>query len=152
MPKIDVTALPFVARTGYPPPYDKMIAGRSRKSLGDEGSLTQFGVNLTKLSPGAYSSLRHWHENQDEFIFLLEGELTLIEDDGESVLRPGDAASFKAGVANGHHLLNRSTSDAIYIEIGTRTPRERAQFPDVDLIVDADEAGVHYSSKDGEAL
>src|ERR1700740_870695 len=99
MPKIDVTALPFVARGGYPPPHDKLVAGRSRKRLGDECGLTQFGVNLTMLTPGAFSSLRHWHENQDEFVFLIEGELTLIEDEGETVLRPGDAAGFKAGVA-----------------------------------------------------
>jgi uncharacterized cupin superfamily protein len=80
------------------------------------------------LTPGAFSSLRHWHENQDEFVFLIEGELTLIEDEGETVLRPGDAAGFKAGVANGHHLVNRSNSDAVYLEIGTRTLRERAHF------------------------
>ena len=128
MPKIDVTALPFVARGGYPPPHDKLVAGRSRKRLGDEAGLTQFGVNLTMLTPGAFSSLRHWHENQDEFVFLIEGELTLIEDEGETVLRPGDAAGFKAGVANGHHLVNRSNSDAVYLEIGTRTLRERAYF------------------------
>ena len=90
MPKIDVTALPFVVRGGYPPPHDKLVAGRSRKRLGDEAGLTQFGVNLTMLTPGAFSSLRHWHENQDEFVFLIEGELTLIEDEGETVLRPGD--------------------------------------------------------------
>ena len=85
----------------------------TRKRLGDEAGLTQFGVNLTMVTPGAFSSLRHWHENQDEFVFLIEGELTLIEDEGETVLRPGDAAGFKAGVANGHHLVNRSNSDAV---------------------------------------
>jgi uncharacterized cupin superfamily protein len=152
MPKIDVTALLFVARGGYPPPHDKLVAGRSRKRLGDEAGLTQFGVNLTMLTPGAFSSLRHWHENQDEFVFLIEGELTLIEDEGETVLRPGDAAGFKAGVANGHHLVNRSNSDAVYLEIGTRTLRERAHFSDVDLVVVADEAGVHYSRKYGGRL
>jgi len=104
------------------------------------------------LTPGAFSSLRHWHENQDEFVFLIEGELTLIEDEGETALRPGDAAGFKAGVANGHHLVNRSNSDAVYLESGTRTLRERAHFSDVDLVVVADEAGVHYSRKDGGRL
>jgi hypothetical protein len=88
MPKINVAALHFVARGGYPPPHDKLVAGRSRKRLGDEAGLTQFGVNLTKLKPGAFSSLRHWHENQDEFVFLIEGELTLIEDQGETVIAP----------------------------------------------------------------
>ena len=121
MPKIDVAVLPFIARSGYPPPHDQLVAGRSRKRLGDEAVLTQFGVNLTTLTPDAFSSLRHWHENQDEFVFLIEGELTLIENEGETVLRPGDAAGFKAGVANGHHLVNRSNCDAVYLEIGTRT-------------------------------
>jgi len=152
MPKIDVAALPFVARGGYPPPHDKLVAGRARKRLGDEAGLTQFGVNLAKLPPGACSSLRHWHENQDEFVLLIEGELTLIEDDGETVLRAGDAAGFKAGVANGHHLVNRSGSDAVYLEVGTRTARERAHFPDAGLVVDVDEAGSRYSRKDGGPL
>lgn len=101
MPKIDVTALPLVARGGYPPPHDKLVAGRSRKRLSDEAGLAQFGVNLTMLTPGAFSSLRHWHENQDEFVFLIEGEQTPIEEEGETVLRPGDAAGFKSGGANG---------------------------------------------------
>jgi len=93
--------------------------------VGTLASLTQFGVNLTTLTPDAFSSLRHWHENQDEFVFLIEGELTLIEDEAETVLPPGDAAGFKAGIASGHHLVNRSNSDAVYLEIGTRT---RAPF------------------------
>jgi uncharacterized cupin superfamily protein len=152
MPRINVTALPFVARSGYPPPHDQLVTGRSRKRLGDEAGLSQFGVNLTKLAPGAFSSLRHWHENQDEFVFLIEGELTLIEDEGETVLRPGEAAGFKAGVANGHHLVNRSNSDAVYLEIGTRTLPERAHYSDVDLAVVADETGFHYSRKDGGPL
>jgi len=147
MPKINVAALPFVARGGYPPPHDKLVAGRSRKRLGDEAGLTQFGVNLARLPPGAFSSLRHWHENQDEFVFVVEGELTLIEDGGESVLRGGEAAGFKAGVANAHHLANRSGRDAVYLEVGTRTPRERAHFPDAGLVVDVDETGSRYSRK-----
>jgi uncharacterized cupin superfamily protein len=152
MPKIDIDALRIDARRGYPPPHDEKVAGRSKRRLGDAAGLTQFGVNLTTLKPGAVSSLRHWHDNQDEFVYLLEGELTLIEDDGETVLRPGDAAGFKAGVANGHHLVNRSDRDAVYLEIGTRTPRERAHFSDVDLAVVVDETGVRYSRKDGTPL
>ena len=152
MPKIDIDALPFVARGGYPPPHDKLVAGRARKRLGDEAGLTQFGVNLTTLKPGAVSSLRHWHDNQDEFVYLLEGELKLVESEGETILRAGDAAGFKAGVANGHHLVNCSDRDAVYLEIGTRTPRERAHFSDVDLAVVVDEGGVHYSRKDGSPL
>ncbi|WP_413989067.1 cupin domain-containing protein [Labrys okinawensis] len=152
MPKINAAALPFVARGGYPPPYDKAVAGRSRKRLGDEVGLTQFGVNLTKLPPGVASSVRHWHENQDEFVFVIEGELTLLEDDSETLLRPGDAAGFKAGVANGHQLVNRTSSDTIYLEIGARTPRERVHFSDVDLVATADEGVVHYSRRDGNPL
>ena len=152
MPKIDIDALRIDARRGYPPPHDEKVAGRSKRRLGDAAGLTQFGVNLTTLKPGAVSSLRHWHDNQDEFVYLLEGELTLIEDDGETVLRPGDAAGFKAGVANGHHLVNRSDRDAVYLEIGTRAKRERAHYSDVDLAVVKDEAGLRYSRKDGTPL
>jgi uncharacterized cupin superfamily protein len=94
--------------------------------------LTQFGVNLTRLKPGTAFALRHWHHNEDEFVYILEGELVLIEDDGEVLLRPGDAAGFKAGVPNGHHLINKSQRDAVYLEIGTRAPSDRAQYPDVD--------------------
>jgi uncharacterized cupin superfamily protein len=152
MPKIDIAGLRVDARRGYPSPHDEKVAGRSKKRLGDAVGLTQFGVNLTTLKSGALSSLRHWHDNQDEFVYVLEGALTLIENDGETVLGPGDAAGFKAGVANGHHLVNRSDRDAVYLEIGTRTPRERAHFSDVDLAVIVDETGVHYTRKDGSPL
>ena len=149
MPKIDIAALPIDARTGYPPPHDKLVAGRSRKRLGASAGLTQFGVNLTTLKPGSASALRHWHDNEDEFVYVLAGELTLVENEGEMVLKPGDAAGFKAGVANGHHLVNRSGSDAVYLEIGSRAARERAHYPDIDLAVVKDETGVRYTRKDG---
>jgi uncharacterized cupin superfamily protein len=152
MPKIDVAAMPFVARGGYPPPYDRQVAGRERKQLGDQAGLTQFGVNLVRLPPGVASSLRHWHENQDEFVFVVEGELALVENEGETILRAGDAAGFKAGVADGHRLVNRSGREAVYLEVGTRTPHERAHFPDDELLVVADEAGVRYSRGDGTPL
>ena len=149
MPKIDIAALPVDVRTGYPPPHDKMVAGRSRKRLGNAAGLDQFGVNLTTLKPGSASTLRHWHENEDEFVYVLEGELVLVENEGETVMRPGDAAGFKAGVANGHHLLNRSARDAVYLEIGTRAKTERAHYSDVDLAVVKDEAGFRYTRKNG---
>ena len=149
MPKIDIAALPIDARRGYPPPHDERVAGRSKKRLGDAVGLTQFGVNLTTLKPGSASALRHWHDNEDEFVYVLEGELTLVENEGEMVLKPGDAAGFKAGVANGHHLVNRSGSDAVYLEIGSRAARERAHYPDIDLAVVKDETGVRYTRKDG---
>ena len=152
MPKIDIANLPVDARTGYPPPHDKRVAGRSRKRLGDAVGLDQFGVNLTTLKPGSASALRHWHENEDELVYVLAGELTLVENEGETVMRPGEAAGFKAGVANGHHFINRSDRDAVYLEIGSRAKRERAHYPDVDLGVVKDEAGVRYTRKDGTPL
>src|SRR5580692_1326060 len=107
MPKIDISKLPTDTRTGYPPPYDRAVVGRERKRLGNAAGLDQFGVNLTVLKPGASSALRHWHAHEDEFIYMLEGELVLIEDDGETTLKPGDAAGFKANSRNGHHLVNK---------------------------------------------
>src|SRR5580693_6277702 len=130
MPKIDIAKLPTEARTGYPPPYDRVVVGRERKRLGNAVGLDQFGVNLTTLKPGAASALRHWHEQEDELVFVLEGEVVLIEDGGETVLKPGDAAGFKSNSANGHHLVNRTTSDAVVLEIGTRSKRERVEYPD----------------------
>jgi len=149
MPKIEIASLPVATRTGYPPPHDARVAGRSRKRLGDAVGLDQFGVNLTTLEPGSASSLRHWHENEDELVYVLEGELTLIEDEGETVLRPGDAAGFKAGVANGHCLVNRSQRDAVFLEVGSRAKGERVRYPDVDLAAAKDETGVRYTRKDG---
>jgi len=113
VPKIDIAGAIVKTSTGYPAPFRGRIAGRERKALGNLAGLTQFGVNLTRLKPGAASALRHWHENEDEFIYVLEGELILIEDDGETLLRAGDAAGFKAGVPNGHHLVNNSGRDAL---------------------------------------
>jgi uncharacterized cupin superfamily protein len=152
MPKIDIAAVPSEARSGYPPPYDKIVAGRSRKRLGNAVGLDQFGVNLTTLKPGASSALRHWHETEDEFVFMLEGEVALIENEGESRLRPGDAAGFKAGVANGHHLVNRSDRDAVYLEIGSRRADERAHYPDIDLAVAKIDGVNRYTRKDGSAF
>src|ERR1700746_1895010 len=117
----------------YPEPWRAVTVGREKYALGDVVGLTQFGVNLTRLKPGAASALRHWHENEDELIFVLEGEIVLIEDGGETLLRPGDVAGFKAGIANGHQLVNKSAREALYLEVGTRAPTERAHYPDDDL-------------------
>jgi uncharacterized cupin superfamily protein len=152
MPKIDIGGLRIDSRRGYPPPHDQRVAGRSKKRLGEAVGLTQFGANLTTLKPGSASAHRHWHENEDEFVYVLEGELTLVEDEGETILKPGDAAGFKAGVANGHCLVNRSSADALFLEIGSRAARERAHFPDSDFAVVKEETGVHYSRKDGTPL
>jgi uncharacterized cupin superfamily protein len=133
MPKIDISKAPIRTTTVYPAEFLHVVEGREKAALGNLAGLTQFGVNLTRLKPGAASALRHWHEHEDEFVYILEGELVLIENEGETVLRPGDAAGFKAGVANGHHLINRTQRDAVYLEIGTRAETERAHYPDDDL-------------------
>jgi uncharacterized cupin superfamily protein len=150
MPKIDIANLPVDSRTNYPPPLDKIVAGRSRKRLGKAAGLDQFGVNLTTLKPGAASALRHWHEKEDELVYILAGEVVLIENDGETVLKPGDAAGFKANVPNGHHLINKSDRDAVYLEIGTRSTYERAEYPDLDMLVVRDEQGMRYTHRDGK--
>jgi uncharacterized cupin superfamily protein len=150
MPKIDVASLKVEIATGYPDPYRAVVAGRARQRLGDAVGLDQFGVNLTRLKPGAQSAQRHWHAAEDEFVYVLEGELVLCENEGETMLRPGDAAGFKAGVANGHCLINRSASDAVYLEIGTRAARERAEYPDIDLRAERDAGGMRYLHKSGE--
>jgi len=150
LPKIDVNKVPLDTASGYPPPFNKAVQGRGRKRLGRAAGLTQFGVNLCTLKPGAASTHRHWHENEDEFVYVLSGEVVLREDDGETVLKPGDAAAWKAGVANGHCLINRSDRDAVFIEVGTRAPNERAYYSDIDMKVERDDKGIRYTKKNGE--
>jgi uncharacterized cupin superfamily protein len=150
MPKIEVAKAAVRTKSVYPDPWGAITDGREKTAIGDVVGLTQFGVNLTRLKPGAASALRHWHEAEDEFIYVLEGEITLIEDGGTTVWQPGDAAGFKAGVANGHHLVNRSKRDAVYLEVGTRAKRERAHYSDVDLIYERDESSLRFSHRSGE--
>ena len=150
MPKIDIAKVPVDTATNYPPPYHKAVEGRSRKRLGRAAGLDQFGVNICTLKPGAASSQRHWHENEDEFVYVLVGEVVLCEDGGETVLRPGDAAAWKAGVANGHCLINRSSRDAIIMEVGTRAASERAHYSEVDLAFERSDKGVRVTHKNGE--
>ena len=150
MPKIDIARLVVDSRTGYPPPFDCVVAGRERKRLGNAAGLDQFGVNLTTLKPGASSALRHWHEKEDELVYMLEGEVVLVEDGGETVLQAGDAAGFKANSRDGHHLINRTSHNAVYLEIGTRSRHERVEYPDVDLIAVRDEKGMRFARKNGD--
>jgi uncharacterized cupin superfamily protein len=150
MPKIDIAKIPVDSRTNYPPPLDRVVFGRERQRLGVAAGLTQFGVNLTTLKPGAASSLRHCHEQEDEFVYILEGELVLIEDEGETLLGPGDAAGFKADSGNGHQLINRTARNAVYLEIGTRAPHERVDYADVDLLMIRDDKGARYAHKNGD--
>ena len=150
MPKIDIAALAETNGCGYPAPFHEIAKGRFRKRLGNAGGLTQFGVNLCRLEPGSASSQRHWHEKEDEFVYVLDGEVVLIENEGETILRTGDAASFKAGIENGHHLVNRSASDALILEIGTRADGERAYYSDIDMQVVMDGRASHYLHRDGK--
>jgi uncharacterized cupin superfamily protein len=138
MPKIDLSALPVRSGSNYPEPFDRIVSGREWRSLGDVAGLTQFGVNLMRLRPDAASSARHWHEQEDEFVYMIEGELVLVEDEGETIVKAGDVAGFKAGVANGHHLVNRSDGDAVFLVVGTRAPRERCHYSDIDLVQEQD--------------
>jgi uncharacterized cupin superfamily protein len=150
MPKIDIAKAEVRTTSAYPPQFRKPVEGREKTILGDPAGLTQFGVNRTRLKPGAASSLRHWHEQEDEFVYILEGELTLVEDGGETVLKAGEAAGWKAGVANGHMLVNKTARDAAYLEIGSRVSRERAHYPDYDLLYTRDESGIRVTHKNGE--
>ena len=150
MPKIDIDKIPADTSTGYPAPFNKVVEGRSRKRLGRAAGLTHFGVNVCTLKPGAASSQRHWHENEDELVYVLQGEVVLREDDGEIVLKPGNAAAWKAGVANGHCIVNRSNRDAVFIEVGTRAPSEKAHYSDIDMMVVRDEKGARYTRRNGE--
>ncbi|MHC2280677.1 putative cupin superfamily protein [Bradyrhizobium diazoefficiens] len=134
MPKIDIAAVPERRGSGYPSPFSLPCAERIRQPLGNAGGLSDFGVNLMRLPPGSWSSQRHWHSHEDEFVYLLEGELTLIEDDGETVLRAGDCAAFPKGSGNGHHMINRSDAIALYLEIGSRSPADLITCSDIDMM------------------
>jgi uncharacterized cupin superfamily protein len=150
MPKIDIDKIPLDASTGYPPPFNKAVAGRARKRLARTAGLTQFGVNICTLKPGAASSQRHWHEEEDELVYTLKGEVVLCEDGSETVLKSGDAAAWKANVANGHCLINRSTQDAVFLEVGIRAAADRAYYSDIDMKVVRDASGSRYSKRNGE--
>lgn len=133
MPKIDRAAVPERKGSGYPAPFDAPCAERIRQRLGDAGGLEDFGVNLMRLPPGHWSSQRHWHSDEDEFVYVLEGELTLVEDAGETLLRAGDCAAFAKGSGNGHHMINRSARWAMYLEVGTRSPADVTTCSDIDI-------------------
>jgi uncharacterized cupin superfamily protein len=147
MPKIDIAAAPQIRGVGYPAPFNAPCAERIRQRIGNAGGLRDFGVNLMRLPPGGWSSQRHWHSHEDEFVYLLEGELTLIEDNGETLLRAGDAAAFPKGTRNGHHLVNRSETVAVYLEVGSRQPADITTCSDIDLM--STNADGRFTHKDG---
>lgn len=133
MPKIDPASLPDISRSGYLEPYRAAVAGRGWKAIAAAGGLTQFGANLVTLAPGAWSSQRHWHSVEDEMVVMLSGEAVLVEDGGETPMRPGDIATFPAGAPNGHHLQNRSDAAVTFLAIGTDRPAEdECHYPDID--------------------
>jgi len=149
--RIDVEKISPVVGTYYPPPFDQPCRTRQRRKLGDAAGLTQFGVNLLILPPGAWSSQRHWHTDSDEFIHVLSGEVTLVTDGGEEVLRAGDAAGFKAGDSNGHCLQNRSETDARVLEIGTRTSKDAVYYADIDMVAPPGGKPALYTRRDGSS-
>jgi uncharacterized cupin superfamily protein len=151
-PAFDPKELPEQSSTGYPEPYKSRVVGRHRRRLGDRAGLKNFGVNLTRLDPGAESSMRHWHIKQDEFIYILEGEVTLVTDAGRQKLVPGMAAGFPAGKADGHQLVNETEKPVLYLEIGDRTPDDSASYPDVDLAVRMVEGKWVFTRKDGSSF
>jgi uncharacterized cupin superfamily protein len=137
MPKLDVGSIQKRTGSGYPAPFHEAVSDRVRQRLGDAGGLTQFGVNLLTLPPGAWSSQRHWHSGEDEFVYVLSGEVTLVTDKGEDVLRAGDCAAFPKNDSNGHHLINKSKTNATVLEVGTRAEVDVCQYPDIDLMIDS---------------
>ena len=148
--KIDLNMVPVESGTTYTTEFRAAVEGRSRQRVGNAAGLKNFGVNLTTLAPGSQSALRHWHAAQDEFVYVVCGELVLITDAGEQTLSAGDMAGFAAGVANGHHLVNRTSEPATYLEIGDRTSPDRADYPDADLIcVPTDDGHRQFVHKDG---
>jgi len=152
MTKIDLSSIKRKTGSGYPEPYASLMSKRSYLALGDAGGLTQFGANITILEPGGVSSMRHWHTMEDEFVMVTQGEVVLVNDDGETHMAEGDCAAFPAGVENGHHFLNRSDREARFLVIGTRAPRETVYYSDVDMmVVDVDGVGT-YTRTDGSAI
>jgi len=145
MPKLDLDSIEQTNRTGYPPPFDKDVAGRWYRRLAPPGGLTQFGVSHVTLKPGAWSSQRHWHDDEDEFLVMLSGEAVLVEDEGRTVLRAGDCAAWPAGVKNGHHLCNESDSDCTFVVVGSGAGGAGG-YSDIDMMWTADGT---YTRKDG---
>lgn len=149
LPAIDPATVEAKTGSNYPDHLKSRVAGRSKQRLGDALGLKNFGVNLTTIRPGAASSLRHWHSREDEFIYMLIGELVLVTDAGEQLLTAGMAAGFPAGKADGHQLVNRSNTDAVYLEVGDRVPDDVVTYPDDDLEARATASGRKFFCKNG---
>lgn len=155
MPTINIATCPLVKGSRYPSPYDEPCQNRQSQALGQAPDLTQFGVNLVRIEPGAWSSQRHWHVHEDEFIWVLEGEIILVTDAGREMLHAGDCAGFKAGVKDGHHLINESAVDALLLVVGSRDDRDHGEYSDIDMRFRANRysgTGGGYETKDGKKL
>lgn len=146
MPKIDLDTIEQTNRTFYPHPYSEAVQGRFYRRLAPAAGLTEFGASHVVLKPGAASSQRHWHEGEDELVVMIAGEAVLIEEEGETMMRAGDIAAFPKGVPNGHHLVNRSQADCIFVAVG-RPSESDCHYPDVDMHLDAGSG--RFTRKDG---
>jgi uncharacterized cupin superfamily protein len=149
---VRTTDLPMRVGSNYPAPHDVPCQQRRRQALGDAFGLSQFGVNLLELPPGTWSSQRHWHEQQEELVYVLDGEVVLVTDEGETTLMQGMTAGFRAGSGNGHHLVNRSDTTVRVLEVGTRTVEEVARYPDIGMMYREDAGGSGYFTADGRPL
>ena len=150
MPKIDLSRVEKRLETVYPEPFDAAVRGRVKQKLGDAAGLSDFGVNLVVLKPGSASSQRHWHSEEDEFVYVISGEVTLIEDNGECVLHAGDAAGFAKNSGDGHQLVNKSDTDAVYLEIGSRVAGDSVVYSDIDMLLpNRNRPGYRFIHKDG---
>ncbi len=149
LPALATAAVAAVAGSGYPEPFKARVAARRKQRLGDALGLKHFGVNLTTIPPGAASALRHWHSHEDEFIYIVSGELVLVTNDGEQPLTAGMCAGFPAGKPDGHCLVNRTRTDAVYLEVGDRRPEDAVTYPDDDIAGQATPQGRRFTRKDG---
>jgi uncharacterized cupin superfamily protein len=152
---ININECPITHGSRYPAPYDQPCQNKHTQALGSAADLTQFGVNLVRIEPGAWSSQRHWHQHEDEFIWVVEGEAVLITDEGNRTLRAGECVGFKAGMKDGHHFVNESDVDAILLVVGTRDDRDHGEYPDIDLRFCAGRytgSGGYYETKDGKKI
>ncbi len=148
--RIDTATVEAVIGSLYPPPFDEPCRKRERRRLGDAAGLRQFGVNLLRLPPGCWSSQRHWHSHEDEFVYVLAGEVTLVTDAGTELLRAGDAAGFRAGDADGHTLHNRSADEVLVLEVGSRLPAEDVtNYPGIDMMAPAGGVPATFTHRDG---
>ena len=150
MPKLDLEAIPEVCRTGYPAPYNAAVAGRHYQRLAGPGGLTDFGVNMCRLEPGAWSSQRHWHSKEDEFAMLISGEAVLVTNAGETLMRPGDCAAFPKDDGDAHHFVNRSNADAVLLVVGSNVPDDTCTYPDIDMHLPRNDGP--FTRKDGSAF